>query len=355
MADEPRDEAPAEEPKYDQEFFIALALKGKDAWDAWRRDPANKYVHVTFAGVDFSEAPRDQIDFSGFEFGAHADFSKCKWRGVELMLDPKLFKPGRACFYGAAVGDRADFSSAVFGSYATFAYAAFGDRATFIGAAYGRGANFSDTTFGEEADFTGASFNGAANFTGASFGARTNFTIATFGCWARFTSAIFDDNAVFKGAAFGDGGNFGQTHFKGKVQFTGISDWQNELASAPWIDNDIRAVIKQRYIEIISDDDSGPNRFLTISFANAHFDADADYSGRYFLRASDFTGVRFYYPPDFDAAANVFRIDFTGAQISFVRPGRLNWTFQSRVIIQLRAFRKIAEETKNHDLERDLY
>ena len=67
--------------KYDQAFFLALATKGKDAWNAWRRDPANKDVRVTFAGIDFSEAPRDQINFSGFEFGDCADFScVCRWR-----------------------------------------------------------------------------------------------------------------------------------------------------------------------------------------------------------------------------------------------------------------------------------
>ena len=84
MADEPGDEPPAEEPKYDQDFFLALAAKGKDAWNAWRRDPANKDVRVTFAGVDFSESPRDEIDFSGFEFGDKADFSGCKWRGIRM-------------------------------------------------------------------------------------------------------------------------------------------------------------------------------------------------------------------------------------------------------------------------------
>ena len=56
-ASEPGDEPPAEEPskKYDQDFFLALAAKGKDAWNAWRRDPANEMVPVTFAGIDFSE------------------------------------------------------------------------------------------------------------------------------------------------------------------------------------------------------------------------------------------------------------------------------------------------------------
>jgi hypothetical protein len=39
----------------------------------------------------------------------------------------------------------------------------------------------------------------------------------------------------------------------------------------------------------------------------------------------------------------------------FCSPGRLHWTKDSEVPLRLRAFRKIAEETKNHDLERDLY
>jgi hypothetical protein len=81
MADEtnPGDEPLAENPNYDPDFFLALAAKGKDAWNSWRR--ANKDVGVTFAGIDFSEAPRDLINFEGFEFGDGADFSQCKWAG----------------------------------------------------------------------------------------------------------------------------------------------------------------------------------------------------------------------------------------------------------------------------------
>jgi hypothetical protein len=73
MADEtdPGDEPHAENPKYDQDF-IALAAKGKEAWNEWRRNPANEKVRVTFAGIDFSVAP-NQINFQGFEFGDGAD------------------------------------------------------------------------------------------------------------------------------------------------------------------------------------------------------------------------------------------------------------------------------------------
>jgi hypothetical protein len=39
--------------KYDQHFFLALAANGKDAWNAWRRDPANKDVRVTSPASTF--------------------------------------------------------------------------------------------------------------------------------------------------------------------------------------------------------------------------------------------------------------------------------------------------------------
>jgi hypothetical protein len=144
MADEytPGDVPPAEQPIYDQAFFLALAAKGKDEWNKWRRDPANKDVRVTFAGVDFSVAPTDQIDFAGFEFGDQADFSGCKW-GVEKGLNVP-FAPGRARFAGAAFGiganligatfgDQANFTGATFGAWAAFCSAAFGDVTSFTG------------------------------------------------------------------------------------------------------------------------------------------------------------------------------------------------------------------------------
>jgi hypothetical protein len=37
-------------------------------------------VYVTFAGADFSEVPKDKIDFTGFEFGDFADFSQLALR-----------------------------------------------------------------------------------------------------------------------------------------------------------------------------------------------------------------------------------------------------------------------------------
>jgi hypothetical protein len=117
-----------------------------------------------------------------------------------------------------------------------------------------------------------------------------------------------------------------------------------------------RAALERRNENKWTGTGSAPDRFLTISFANARFDNEAVYSDRAFEADADFTNAHFCYPPDFDSVTNASRIDFTGTRISFVAPGkRLHWTRNGRIPVRLRAFRKIAEETKNHDLERDLY
>jgi pentapeptide repeat protein len=356
MADEttPGVEPPAEEPKYDQEFFLDLAAKGTDAWNKWRRDPANKDVRVTFAGIDFSEAPRDQINFGGFEFGDRADFSGCKWRGARAT-GHEAFSPGRARFTGAAFGslasfdgaafghlaiftgatfsERASFDAATFSERASFARATLGGGASFARATFGEGASFDDATFSERASFARATFGEGASFARATFGERASFAraafgdaasfkVATFGNDADFQYTTFGDGATFDGAVFGGGAYFYNTVFKGHVGF----------ARKP-----------------------GDDHFFSISFERARFDGEAVFSGRSFEEIADFTGARFYYPPDFYTATNVARIDFTGAQIRFVRPGHLHWTSKTKIPVRLRAFRKIAEETKNHDLERDRY
>lgn len=137
---------------HDQKFFLALAAKGKDKWNAWRRDPANKDERVTFAGVDFSEWPKNKIDFSGFQFGDDANFSGCRWRGAPLTGD-EGFPPGRACFSYAAFGEDASFTGAVFGDTALFTRATFGNGADFGSATFGLWASFTVAAFGENASF----------------------------------------------------------------------------------------------------------------------------------------------------------------------------------------------------------
>jgi Pentapeptide repeats (9 copies) len=367
------------EKKCDQDFFLALAAKGKDEWNAWRRDPANNDVRATFAGIDFSEAPRDKINFEGFDFGDEADFSRCKWRrGIRRRVSVSPL--GFACFTGAVFGARANFTGAAFdilasfkgaafGYWARFDGAAFGNAASFTGAAYSTGASFNGAAFGDGASFNGAAFGDGASFKGAAFGTGASFTGAAFDILASFDGAVFGAGAIFegaaflyearfKGAAFGRRTSFAGTIFKGGVEFKGKSEKQSSSdleASVRGVGEGARVTLKKRHEDLWTRSGSGPDRFLTISFTNARFDGEAKFSGRSFEQAANFTNARFYYPPDFDNVTNASLVDFTGAFIGFARPGRPNWTFQSRVAIQLRALRKIAEETKNHDLERDLY
>ena len=75
----------------------------------------------------------------------------------------------------------------------------------------------------------------------------------------------------------------------------------------------------------------GSDRFLAISFERARFDGEADFSGRTFERATDFSNSRFCRPPNFDASTNPCRDRFLGANIGFGRPGRLVADFRKYV------------------------
>jgi hypothetical protein len=226
MADgnEPGDEPPVKSPsgKYDQDFFLALAAKGKDEWNRWRRNPANEDVRVTFEGVDFSEPPRDQIDFSGFEFGTYANFSWCKWRGPRSKFT--VFEPGRASFIGAAFGEKAIFGGAVFGWWATF--------------------------------------------DGATFGDSTRFDRAAFGYMASF------DNTIFKG----------HVQFTGKPIEQLDRDFVQSVDGMDMKDKEvrIRIALKKRHEDSWTRFGYGPDRFLEISFEHARFDGEANFTRRTF-------------------------------------------------------------------------
>jgi hypothetical protein len=244
-----------------------------------------------------------------------SEFWGCRWRGAKGYAE--AFKRGRACFGGGSFGGGASFDCAVFGDWAQFDGAVFGDFA----------------------NFDGAAFDDGASFAGAAFGNGTRFACAAFGSGPSFT-----------GAAFSDGTDFSRALFRGGAEFSGLPYEKWFMAFMP------RAALGHPHRGSKPLYGSGPDRFLTISFLHARFYGEADFSGRSFEQAANFTDARFYYPPDFDAAANVHRIDFTGAYIRFVPPGKLiHWTEDSHIPIRLRAFRKIVEDTKNHDLERDLY
>ena len=249
-----------------------------------------------------------------------------------------------ACFDNATFGDNAYFS------------ATFGDYARFTGATFGDNANFAAAIFGKQARFIGAIFGDQADFTNATFGDDANFTAATFGDRSVFISTIFGDWADFSGASFGTWLSFTKASLRGRARFEGWSVEQQAKHLEQYsggVDKKEQGSRKTQHA------DSRPSRFQGVHFDGATFYDTVSFCHRSFDGPANFTDTRFYRPPDIDGAANVGRVDLTGATIQFVPPTwpwwKPHWTDDPANVVRLRAIRKIAEETKNHDFERDLY
>jgi len=328
-----------------------------------------KFTYARFsARADFPGATFERSDFTHATFAAKANFRNVTF-GPGANFTNVVFGNG-ASFNNAAFGQETSFDGGVFGHNANFNGASFGDAAQFSHAKFDSEARFVGTTFDGAAFFDGATFGDGASFVGSVFGNHTSFIDAIFGDSANFDDAVFCDDTIFNGASFADEANFegiafgwrtsfagtifeGDVEFKGKTVDQASKDLVARMREA--IEED-RAAMAKRHEHSWTGSGSAPDRFLTISFAHVRFDNEAVFSARTFEADADFTNARFYYPPDFDAVINASRIDFTGAYISFVPPGkRLHLTTNGRIPVRLRAFRKFAEETKNHDLERDLY
>jgi hypothetical protein len=172
-------------PVYDQEFFLSLARRGRDAWNKWRDD--NPEVRVTFERVSFHAPENATINFSGFTFGEAANFFRCRFESVkqppaigELVPAPGTFMPGMAKFTKATFGDNANFHEAILGHEADFTGAIFGDGADLGKATFGYKANLSGATFGKHAKLFGAYFGGSADLSFAHFGDSASLYGATF-------------------------------------------------------------------------------------------------------------------------------------------------------------------------------
>jgi hypothetical protein len=150
----------------------------------------------------------------------------------------------------------------------------------------------------------------------------------------------FSGKACFISATFCLDAIFDDTHFKDLVNFTGTSEkqWARDITDAGWMDA-TSAALEKRHRAAWALHGSGPDRFFIMSFANTRFDGGANFSGRTFEQVAVFAGARFYLPPVFDGAASASRIDFTGAYIGFVPPGKLHWTKFSGFPVSLRQLR----------------
>ena len=358
--------SPVADPEYNSEYFINLVRKGKDEWNRWRRDPANQSVPVIFANIRFPVRGLPN-DFRNFEFGKRADFKHADF-GDGADFTGAIFDD-RADFEGSVFGDGTVFVGTKFGEWAKFVSTRFGQEAEFRSAEFGRGADFTGAVFGDRAKFGSVVFGrdaslirvvfgDQADFSRAGFDEATRFTNTSFGYEASFVHAIFRANSSFDGTAFGDNAHFDNTTFEGEISFSGKSDeeWVRLVNTKLNAGNERSEYLQKQHKESWNDNGAGPDRFSNISFVNAHFFDSASFSNRSFDRIADFTTARFHKPPNFESIKNPSQIDFTGAKIRFVPPCKwLHWTTDSQIPLRLRALRKIADETKNHDLERDLY
>ena len=312
-------------PIYDQQFFLALARCGKDVWNEWRArhsgdDDDQNYIKVTFASVDFSAAENSDIDFSGFDFGHRPNLS------------------------GATFGDKAKLPGATFGNGANLSGATFGNRANLIGATFGDDANLSDATFGDFATLPGATFGDDANLSDATFGDEAGLSGATFGNWADLRGATFGDGADLFRATFGPYAELKGWSSEELTRFRGALV-EDRLSSA-WTKDRRAAFLKATEVGA-----ARPDRFSSIYFVSARFLGEVDFSGRSFDIIANFRLARFDAPPRFDTLVNV---GFYGAKIKF-RSRVPGWTTNTNVATQLHGLRRLADEAKNYDLERNLY
>lgn len=221
---------------------LALALKSNEVgghekgylvWNAWRwafpirRKDMHPIIpdmwinYADFRNGNFSE--RD-INFSFFEFGHGADFSKCSWERYADFFQAKF---GDECkFIKAILGVRADFRLAQFGDFCDFSELECGHDALFEAAIFGRSANFSKGKWNERIYFSGANFDDGLKFDGTTWGGFVSF-LGDFvdGLNNRLMTPEKDERTdlVLKTKI---GKNFGKVSFE-NCEFQGLADFEN--------------------------------------------------------------------------------------------------------------------------------
>lgn len=132
---------------------LALARKGKGAWNAWAVE--NEGWGVDFSGVNFTTEENEAISFKGFTFPGDVSFSNTKFKS--------------SVFVGVTFEGVASFKGAIFEREAVFADATFKGTVRFDKATFEKDAMFARATFEGAAQFGLAIFKGRARFSGVVF------------------------------------------------------------------------------------------------------------------------------------------------------------------------------------------
>ena len=180
-------------PDLDRDTAIALARRGKDAWNAWAAENPG-------AGVDFSGATLEGISFAEFQFPGSANFARVAFSNEADFTGVTFSK--EANFTGARFSAKAYLVRVTFCSSADFAEVEFYDRAFFTQSTVSAGADFGRAIFYAEADFPKVTFSARADFIEAKFSKSVNFAGGSFTLWVRFDKASFHDKVDFSGWKF---------------------------------------------------------------------------------------------------------------------------------------------------------
>lgn len=279
------------------EFFLELAKRGANAWNSWRSSTAQDHKD--------SGTCTNYVNFENFDFSA-----------LESIPNFSYFN----------FGEFANFKGAKFGKH----------RVEFINCDFGNGADFSESTSNEYISFFRSIFTSETKFNGVNYKS------------AIFENTIFQnievhnskiENANFKNAYIGGIGTFVNCKLV-------AADFSNcNLSKAT-------SFYKCQFREVVNFFTFASEKSLP-KFQSCTFEKTLDISGRDL--DCDFTGSIFHSAPKLLGCTNHSAANFHNVKLK-ITSGL--WPFiklNEKELINIRLLRKIAEETKNHDLERDLY
>lgn len=129
-----------------QEGCLALAQKGHEVWNEWRR--VFPCITSSVNRTDFSNRDYSGLLFrlQGFNFGDFAMFDNSTWN------------------------DESIFNNSTWGNRSTFDNAHFGEKCSFIDATWGAHNSFKNTEWGFNCLFNNASWGDHSKFSGAKWG-----------------------------------------------------------------------------------------------------------------------------------------------------------------------------------------
>ena len=290
------------------------------------------------------------VDFTGSTFSATCDFSYSYFRS-DVFFDQCLFleKPNfcRSYYLKTVKFDNAKFK---------------------------KGANFSNTVSKQKISFKNCHFEGNEVFFELASYHSASFMGAVFDCKARFKCSSFLDlsckkttfNGVvsFQSSSFIHNADFSGAVFNSIAKFDILSETQIYSYLSKLVQHKTTSDKK----DFINSKLSGIGKTLArIDFSGCVFNDTLIFNSRSLSDYVTFTASVFYKVPRFYKVENVENLDFTNCKISYpyYKPeGRpivalIAWLAKLNtdvtIINDIRNLRRIASDTKHHDLSKDLF